>query len=271
LVQVLPQAAKPLGVERAIIGRSGARVLLFNDRVEKYGDARVVEQGKYAVDLGPNVCPAVRHVTENGYTMERCLHVFDYPKPIRELGPATERADEVMKKARKILDFHVWGRTYKGLGAATSRISQAFWYFNLIPTLNQDLVAWATRVKVNFDGRDCPPTYVHGDPTLENMLTRKDGSIAIGDPLPPQPKLPLSWHVDVGKMLQSMIGFEGISFPADRWVECIGSDNEIDIDACWFFCALAFHRIIPYAPDVDFLTRVVNFRENVVRNHYRPT
>jgi hypothetical protein len=95
---------------------------------------------------------------------------------------------------------------------------------------------------------------VHGDPTLANVLMRDAGNIVLCDPIPLSPKIPAHWCVDVGKVLQSAIGWEraimGLEY--DRR-QCVASVldvmgvNPMEQARCWFWCAIHCIRIIPYA------------------------
>jgi len=107
---------------------------------------------------------------------------------------------------------------------------------------------------------DLPVTCVeriHGDPTVENVMQR-DGRVVLIDPLPANEYIPPIVAVDVGKMLQSVFGYEEHLRPDEPGLDLddrmsiakglTGTFTRNDeLVARYFFCA-HIARLIPYQP-----------------------
>lgn len=109
------------------------------------------------------------------------------------------------------------------------------------------------------------PYPIHGDPTLANVLMRNNPavsgavptskSLVICDPIAPGGKIPAHYTVDIGKMLQSAIGWEtviyGLHIPRE---ECIAAALGVrgrqpslqEVQRAWFWCMVHLLRILPY-------------------------
>lgn len=94
-----------------------------------------------------------------------------------------------------------------------------------------------------------PAELTHGDPTLSNMMYR-GRQLCIIDPLP-SIKIADDWTADVGKMMQSAIGWEIVTC---NWryniKDCVEHllirRSSTDILRIWFWCMVHCVRIIPY-------------------------
>jgi hypothetical protein len=99
---------------------------------------------------------------------------------------------------------------------------------------------------------------IHGDPTLENLLFACDGTPVLVDPIPDavlDGKIPPVRAVDLGKCLQSCLGYELVKRGLQtKWLGDQKLSNIIKpyarSEAEWefskFFCAVHVARFIPY-------------------------
>lgn len=113
----------------------------------------------------------------------------------------------------------------------------------------------------------------HGDPTFDNLMFRGQTPVII-DPIQPTPAVPDLTSVDLGKMLQSLLGFEstryGVTGPAnlDDGIDTLYKlvSDEDEIEAAWYWCAVHFYRAAPYMPE-EVKPRVLEFaRAAIFRN-----
>lgn len=98
----------------------------------------------------------------------------------------------------------------------------------------------------------------HGDPTIANAMQRDSGDIVLIDPLPPRPATPSMREVDVGKMLQSLSGWEGVRSgrepsrmnmdPAHVVGACMPFAHRISVEAwaarCYLWAAVHCARVV---------------------------
>jgi hypothetical protein len=127
---------------------------------------------------------------------------------------------------------------------------------------------------------------IHGDCTLDNVLLpgkyidKKNikGHIWISDPLPPDERIPSLRVVDLGKLLQSAIGWENLKYNALPPIdvnECIYQvmiyENQSVQRLAWLWCVIHLIRIIPYTTDERMqhaLTMSITNVINLIRNTY---
>lgn len=125
---------------------------------------------------------------------------------------------------------------------------------HLVPTVEAEL-SWSreklTRLVERLPDVKNPAT-IHGDPTFSNSLRYPNGSIAMIDPLM-RSFIPPDRHVDVGKVFQSLWGYERIldgkldypSFDEEAATQII-QRHDLDGDACMAWCIVHFIRLLPY-------------------------
>lgn len=94
---------------------------------------------------------------------------------------------------------------------------------------------------------------IHGDPTLSNVMYR-DLELCIIDPIMPEGKVPNKWIVDLGKMLQSAIGWEKLiydwEYDVEKSVNAVLSQEPADVRReAWFWCFIHLLRILNYVRD----------------------
>lgn len=169
-------------------------ILGFSDatiRIIKQGGG-VAEQGLLCTHLGPEIAPVVYSQILDGYIMEL-------------LDQAPRRGMDELNLIQKRLEDMVWNRPARGNHEWT-------------PWL-QPLISWAKDSPWTLGAiRKFYPVQpvhgyclIHGDPTLANLMIRKDGYLVISDPMPRlwyRKEIPERKEVDLGKILQSAIGWE---------------------------------------------------------------
>lgn len=91
----------------------------------------------------------------------------------------------------------------------------------------------------------------HGDPTIENVMLRGQEQLVLIDPIPATPAVPDLLVVDVGKMLQSAVGWESVRYgkdfrhSVDDIFRCITLDDH-SWDAASYWCGVHLLRTLPY-------------------------
>lgn len=222
-------------------GFSHATITIEESSVLKTGD-NVFEQGKLCESYPLNlVCPKVLEKFDNSYRMERLDELTAHDR---------EFAFRTMKYVRQLLARHVWsipdtvGPEYRNW---RYRLSQKFHDVTgldiepLVDSLWIDQSQWQT---------------IHGDPTMSNTMRRGNvGELVLIDPLR-SPYIPPHWTVDMGKLLQSCIGWENI---IDAWQydgglaahRLTAGMDDLTLRRSWFWCMIHCMRIIPYADGPD--------------------
>lgn len=215
-----------------MLGHSRDKVVVGEWFAWKWGD-NMHWQGMYCQLLGPHVCPQVLDLQTNGYIMER----------LDERVPAADELVGWLLQAHRLLEVMVWPRlahrrdwqpALRTWARGCPWLELDALLPQLYPTLPDEVLC-------------------HGDPTLANVLWR-DGAMVLCDPIPPRPYIPSLRAVDVGKLLQSAIGWETHLEP-DRWPA--PPMTAVDTVLQWespeegtraaFWAAVHCARILPYA------------------------
>ena len=109
----------------------------------------------------------------------------------------------------------------------------------------------------------------HGDPTFENVMLSQSGELTLIDPLPCSSRMPPIADVDVGKIVQSLLGYERIVaggvanvWQAVEWLHVITHAYP----AAAYFTGVHLVRLMPYQTEelqetfkgvlYDFLSRI---------------
>lgn len=178
-------------------GSSGARVDIHPNHVIKTGSdvvgERVVAQANWIDRHQCSVLPIVYDIMLSGYIMEKL--------------------DEIEPGSLFVAD----------LDAIIGRLARDIWsrpeVTTFSPILHMEKVSkleqYASHSMLIFlnDARDAAfdrrqrACLTHGDPTLDNVM-RRMGLYVITDPIPATHAVPDLWAVDLGKILQSLVGFE---------------------------------------------------------------
>lgn len=221
-------------------GSSGARFKYYTSTVMKIGGPRVEAQGKWLRAHGKNAhtgherpgLPYVYGIERGQYLMEALNEAsVMHATPILNVL----QRDVWSQDAEVELDFqeHRW---YVDDKAAD------YW-----PEALTALKYW--RRLLSWDSLKRGLT--HGDPTFENcMLRPTDRSLVLIDPTPASYYAPDLIAVDLGKLLQSSLGYERVR---NRWhyATDLGWLENFDVNerrAAQYFAIVHFIRLLPYMP-----------------------
>jgi hypothetical protein len=114
---------------------------------------------------------------------------------------------------------------------------------------------WLHKLK---DMRVTMCTHIHGDPTIENVMQRGAAGLIFIDPLPITPQIPALLAVDLGKILQSVFGYEAMRDPTQAFLsidnritfaeDMLANFGKDDGDLALYFLCVHYARLIPYQP-----------------------
>jgi hypothetical protein len=110
--------------------------------------------------------------------------------------------------------------------------------------------------------------HIHGDPTIENVMSKTGGGLVFIDPLPEKPQVPALMAVDLGKMLQSCwhyeslkgnrVGLTGNRFELSNLVLDRLTPSEKSLTT--YFLCVHILRLIPYQHESKRMTFWLLFR-----------
>lgn len=209
-------------------GSSGARIIIRADDVVKLEGVRtrnrVREQGIWLRRFDASLAlPAVNAVHADGYTMEKLIQ-----RPL----PRTEAA--ILDLCGQILDQlkdKVWQlktgvRSFVGeslvRGEGVSDWDHCRYVARLTRDVKlQDLKSTLLRRFRKIDPIKLRVGTTHGDSIIDNVMWRAQGSslsknpleLVLIDPIPATSALPDWQAVDVGRVIQSAVGYELIRYP----------------------------------------------------------
>lgn len=247
-------------------GLSGAEIFLEGDRATKVSIAynQILAQAQRCKELYP-ITPFIHGVfcgdpaDGNFYIMER----LSEPSDTSQIGVL-----KMLTDMRTMLSRMVW----------SLRISQGIqnWRFGLFRFMAAHGYDVGKLIEELFpiDGvlQSCE---IHGDATLSNVMYRKNRMCLI-DPIPLDHKIAPHWTVDIGKMLQSGLGWERVNHGWDyNTTACIARifddmrDSESTQKRAWFWCMVHCVRIIPYAAGRADLSAWASVRATVIYNQLR--
>lgn len=263
-------------------GSSGASVDVHVHHALKTGDPRVSEQGRWLQQHPMPLLPAVFEVRADtaeddyAYRMER----------LWDINRRDRFGDELLHRLFNELGLHIWNEPPEvtfGEGAHVLKIAKLSDAY-LSRRHQQDLVGAFLAIKWD----DLPRCLAHGDPTLDNLMLRLDpnrrparttypveeGQLVLIDPLPPTPAVPSLRCVDVGKLLQSVYGYErarygdpgfgGVTFAGvDQLLGALQDANERYAARYWH--AVHLLRCLPYAEEVVAYRLHMQLREALSR------
>jgi hypothetical protein len=187
------------------------------------------QEGAYCQYLGPLICPIVYGIIPNGYVMEK-------------LEPAP-RTPTLLLNIEDSLNKFIWHRQ------ATPSSLDTDWREEL-KKYGVETPDWV------ISDKQC---LVHGDPTVSNALIRGN-SIVMCDPRPPRNYIPQFVETDMGRILQSMWGWEIIAYGASfsNFIPPKFWSNETYRKRAIFWCGAAAARI-------EYLERSRGYRSNILR------
>ncbi len=191
-------------------GRSGADITpASEDQVVKYGPpnttlgSRVVAQGEWILGHSNQALPEVRSVFRNssqwGYTMDRLDTI-----PL-ELLDGRKLATSIVR----LLQASFWREAPEvefDESAHADRLSP----ITAPLTGRRRDVFDRLRARIEWDRLSRGLT--HGDPIFDNVLFTRDGSMILIDPIPSTPGLPDVIALDIGRIFQSCVGYERVTY-----------------------------------------------------------
>lgn len=219
-------------------GSSGATFIIGDWTVTKNGDGRVGAQGKWMEEHPVPSLPQVYSVSDNAYQMERLtqppVHLMSTETTLEEIAVILQR-DFWSQPA--VVEFE-----YE---AHTDRLAP-------LPITNltmKKLLLLYHRI----DWSSLTPGLTHGDPILDNLMLRYTGELVLADPIPATPALPDLISVDIGRLLQSAVGYErvryGLPGPENAGLDRLSFTwtlTKNDMTAALYFAAIHCLRSMVY-------------------------
>ena len=212
-------------------GSSQARVTIENDHVRKVGlngtEGRVRDQGIWLRKYDESPClPAVNEVYSNGYLMEKLDEI-----------PLSFEHKDVLETCAEILvtlDTQLWSRKFDGVQRSLVPWNGSGYYnydsrprnvhrkyvVGLLNDVKMTYLRWKMRQfedRINWNRLQTGLT--HGDPIIDNLMHRpkfayvkSDPQLVLIDPIPACPAIPDVLAVDVGRVIQSAVGYEALRY-----------------------------------------------------------
>lgn len=234
--------------QTAAPGQSGAVVRLYDESAYKFGGPdvpRLVAQGEW---LQAHPAPGIVRVSQvglEGYWMERLS-----PLPVSMLD-LRRTAIGIIDVLRRDIWLHPPETTLDWDGHVHYVLQRAA----------EHAPAYAPRLNTaqrRVDPESLVRCLTHGDPTFANVLLR-DGDPVLVDPIPADWRVPPLQAVDLGKIVQSLLGYEVLRFdwPLPRYrhrrqVEMFLTASAgiaaAEASAAVYFAAAHVVRLLPYTP-----------------------
>lgn len=173
-----------LGSDAFRRGNSGSSL---QSAVVKLG-ADCQQEGAYCELLGVDVAPIVYAIIPGGYVMER----LERPN----------RGTHLLIEIERLLRINVWKH----------------------PAVHYEVTGKDDFREYHTKLRWAPPEWAiptsfcrcHGDPTVSNAMRRWDGSLVLIDPRAPRHYIPQARETDMGRLLQSALGWEEVAYGDSR-------------------------------------------------------
>jgi len=241
-----------VSLDDTTMGISGARFQLVSAGiVRKWGGPDVYEQGRYLQRLGDKACPKIFHVDD-----VRGCYDMEFLLPHDTHGRET-KSDIIADgwDIAHILEEHVWPRP-----SVYARAELQNWREPLAGFLSKLSYQYVETMKTLYpasDWWDEAECMIHGDPTIANMMHRTTGEPVLIDAIAPRGKMPSLREVDLGKVSQSMLGWEELlgDRPRGGGLDCFNAwlAQQTDRGTHWkqkiqFWTGIHCARILPYAP-----------------------
>jgi hypothetical protein len=253
-------------------GMSGASIRVLGPWVLKYGSDKVGHQAFYQSAYLAEVSPRVYLAGKTWFLMEK----------LEPVSLPDEHSVATARRIKYVLERDVWPKDradgYRSFSkeALVSKVRslspQIPDYYKLIdPVLDLVYLEYSKRGKA---------VRTHGDPTIENAAWSSNNDLKLLDPIHPEAWSPGIKHVDLAKILQSMVGFELIKYQKsgltalhpnaalDELMILSPPDRVLTL----FFCALHFSRAIPYAPSymhTPMYLKVKSILEILLNDYFR--
>lgn len=234
-------------------GSSGATISILGDRAVKMSHEtntgqRIMNQGLWLQRHQSPAVPQVFQVYARSYVMERLI-----VPPFWALDHQV-----IFDHLLATLSVNIWSQPaeveYEDSTATTVK------YHRLCDAFGLD------EVRIQLDElsrgifwRDLKRCLTHGDPTFDNVMFREDDAqtgVVIADPIPATPAIPDIRAVDLGKILQSLLGWEEIRYDLRSFKLRIGTEDlhrcvrdENEWRATIFWSIVHMLRAMPYVDD----------------------
>ncbi len=237
-------------------GNSGATITMYGDcHVIKSGFKGILEQADLCEALWPVTPRVFKKIKSSGNGEAYSMEVLaELPMTATD---GTVIAIDTLRRTRAMLWSMVWSKPYRPVPTTDDWINKLREFIMIFghPNYQKDYRAllnelFVERPLVSY-------SMIHGDPTLANTMIRTGplGTLAmlvICDPIAPKGKIPPHFTVDLGKLLQSALGWEtqqfGWRYSIHRCIKTVleGYDN-LERARAWFWCSIHCLRILPYA------------------------
>jgi hypothetical protein len=210
-------------------GGSGARVVMGDndDSVWKYDtvttNGRVREQGAWLREVDPDTkiecLPLVHRVVADGYEMERLTDRLD-----ENLANIDESVETIFRALGELwyVEPGLWRKqrfTVDEYGVYDFSLRQHVKYLGWLTrqTGTRPILRDLTRYAHRIDWVTLKRCQTHGDPIIDNLLWRvsppsKRSIPVLVDPVPSTAILPPVKALDVGRLIQSALGYELIKY-----------------------------------------------------------
>lgn len=226
-------------------GSSGAVVEIFEHHVIKSGQGvvgtRVIQQAQWLKRNLDACLPVVFDVGPTSYMMEHLDEVEPYSLTVADLDAIIGRLARGVWLHEPEVTFSPKQHIEK-IDKLKPYASNVMWEFLLD----------ARRAAFDQRQRWC---LTHGDPTLDNVM-RRMGFFVITDPIPATHAVPDLWAVDLGKILQSLVGFELARYGESRHDpiavkphHLLNTLQEPDRIRAVYWCVVHLMRAMPYVDD----------------------
>lgn len=192
-------------------GSSGAVLEIGARQVKKWGPAgtigpRILEQGKFLLEIQGKGVVRVGELLDSGMQLGYTMEHLTVP-PIELLDTKT-----VLRRIVVCLCDHVWC-SFNDLvqydPIAHRKRMDPLWDYagkatSALPAILEDLESWF----IHEDVRACR---THGDSIIDNVLLRGE-DVVITDPIRATPAIPDLRCVDIGRLIQSAVGYERVRY-----------------------------------------------------------
>lgn len=215
--------------------------------------ARLHQQADYMtyLNMHGNICPRILRYLDDGYVMERMdSFKFILHREVRHY---------FLFAVKKQLNDQLWTR---GVGdAAIPKFDRARLVQYVSSVMHDFDFSWqrinTVRSAIQHEySTYWTPSVIHGDCTLNNLLTQFNNhrmDCYMTDPIPPDERIPSDRAVDLGKLIQSALGWDGLFVTGEWFHDGIDRGNALfDIETthtqrrAWLWCLIHLIRILPY-------------------------
>lgn len=243
---------------RSIRTFSGAHLIVTDNYAAKRCSNASI-QVDYMKKIGSPPFPrSVELLNEESYCME----------VLQPLPKIVKNQFLYLKHLTEILQKYFWRNGHPG----SSNWKHEFhkWLTDYVCYDVLGILTWADEVIA----RQYPSRYIHGDPTFSNVMLRDSKRTwkewVLIDPIPAGGKIPPHIYVDIGKILQSCLGWEDkIDIGWDKAFKHLTKDMSLcETDTTLFWTVIHLYRILPYARSIkdqktfDWVIQKIEFLKN---------